>query len=371
MLFYVTKGGDNMSFSKQSKNSYRFECMVNGKRFSKTYKSFGESKREVQKKFEEWKVECNYCVMPVKTYTFRQFADVWLTEYCKDYSPLVIKNYRCNLKNWILPALAFYDLNEITPLVLDGFVNQLKSSNNLSNGQEKISNGSISKIYSIVRAIISTAYRKDLINKNPCSKVKLEFKKNVVSKTTHCYDTETYLRLINLLENDKSDNARVIEFAVKTGLRRSEIWGLTWSDIDFDHNQLSVNKTLQKVGRKYQILPCKTKSSVRNISLPMSLMPMLKMYKKEHPQNIYVFQNLDYDAVTAWFRKWQPMHNIPKIRFHDLRHTHASLLLYQGVDIKTISERLGHSNIGITMNTYTHVLKELDMKAAEAIDKIA
>lgn len=360
-----------MSLTKQSPTSWRFECMVNGKRFSKTYKAFGETKRQVEKKFMEWKVECNYCVKPAPTYTFEKFADVWLTEYCKDYSPLVIKNYRCNLKNWILPRLGNFKIDEITPLVLDSFVSQLKSSNNLINGQANLSNGSISKIYSIVRAIITTAYTKDIIQRNPCSKVKLEFKRDVSSKTAHCYDTETYRRMLDLITKDTSDNARVIEFAIKTGLRRSEIWGVTWNDIDLENLVLSVNKTLQKVNNKMVILPCKTASSVRTISIPGSLVPMLKKYKQTHPTNIYVFQNLDYDAVTKWFRDWQPRHNIPKIRFHDLRHTHASLLLYLGIDIKTISERLGHSNIGITMNTYTHVLKELDTKAAKAIDEIA
>lgn len=299
-----------------------------------------------------------------------EFAEIWLKEYCMGFSPIVIKNYRCNLKNWIIPCLGHYKLQEITPLVLDGFINHLKSSKNMLDGQA-LSNGSIQKIWQITHTIITTAFMKNLIVQNPCDKVRLRLNRIIEKQEVHFWDVDTYRKVLSLLHNETLDNARVIEFAVKTGLRRSEIWGLTWNDINFETNELSVNKTLQKVNKIMSILPCKNNSSVRTIALPSSLVPMLKKYREAHPENVYVFQNLDYDAVTKWFREWQPKNNVQKIRFHDLRHTHATLLLFQGISIKAISERLGHSNIGITMNTYTHVIKELDVKAAEAIDEIA
>lgn len=305
------------------------------------------------------------------SYTFKEFAEIWINEYCKDYSPLVIKNYRCNLKNWILPVLGKYKLSDITPLVLDGFINHLKSTNNLSSSQSKLSNNSILKIYAIARSIISVAYTKNLIALNPCSKVKVQFKKELGKKELHAWDIDMYKHILKLLENEESDCARVCEFAVKTGLRRSEIFGLTWNDVDFETKSISVNKTLQKVNGEMVILPCKTQSSIRIISVPDSIIMLLYRYRSNHLSNKFIFENVDYDNCSAWFRKWQRKNGLPRIRFHDLRHTHASLLLAQNIDIKTISERLGHSNIGITMNTYTHVMKELDQKASAAIDEIA
>lgn len=359
-----------MPIMKQGKETYRFQCMIKGQRFSKTYKSYDETFAEVKKKYMEWKVSCDKDLYVNNTYTFLEFSEIWLKEYCKEYSPIVLKNYRCNLKNWILPRLGKFKLNDITPLVLDGFINHLKSSKNMINGQV-ISNGTIQKIWQITHAIISTAYMKNLMSANPCLKVRLELKRTIKKNDVHFWDIQTYKKAISLLEAETLDNAKVIEFAAKTGLRRSEIWGLTWKDVNFETGELSVNKTLQKVGTTMQILPCKSVSSVRTISIPQSLVPMLIRYKKNHPNNFYIFQNLDYDAVTKWFRAWQPRVGLDKIRFHDLRHTHATLLLYQGIDIKTISERLGHSNIGITMNIYTHVVRELDTNAAKAIDEIA
>lgn len=361
---------DTMSLLKQSPDSYRFECMIKGRRFYKTYKSYNESYSDVKRKFLEWKVSCNKDLYVNNTYTFDEFAKIWIKEYCKEYSPVVIKNYRCNLKNWILPRLGKFKLNDITPLVLDGFINHLKSTKNKANGQDNLSNGTIKKIWQITHAILTTAYMKNLMSQNPCSKVKLELKKEVGNKPLHVYEINNYKKVMELLDNLHTDNAKVIEFAVKSGLRRSEIFGLTWDDIDFENNTISVNKTRQKVNNKMVVLPTKTRSSNRTIAMPQSLKKLLIDYKEDHPNNVFVFENVDIDAVTKWFRDWQQKHNIEKIKFHDLRHTHASLLLYKGVDIKTISERLGHSNIGITMNIYTHVMKELDNKCAVAIDSI-
>ena len=79
---------------------------------------------------------------------------------------------------------------------------------------------------------------------------------------------------------------------------------------------------------------------------------------------------MSIDGVPAWFSKWQIKNNIQRIKFHDLRHTHATLLLLQGIDLKTIQHRLGHSDISMTMNTYTHVLDELHRTASTKLDEI-
>lgn len=360
-----------MSFTRQSKFTWRFECMVKGRRFTKTYKSYDETKSEVQKKFLEWKIQCEKEMYVNCSYTFKEFAELWLKDYCKSYSPLVVRCYKGNFKNWIYPMLGGYRLSEITPILLEKFVTYLKSAQTqyANRDNKSLSNATVRKIYGLVHTVLTEAYYKGLIATNPCSRVRLSLAKER-RDGHHYYDIDTYKKFLELVENDTSDNARIVEFAVKTGLRRSEIFGVTWADIDFEKNTLSVNKTLQKVSGKMCVLPCKSDTSIREISLPASVVRLLKNYHRKHMENFYVFSNVDYDAVTAWFRGWQVKNKLPRIKFHDLRHTHASLLLYQGVDIKTISERLGHSEIGITMNTYTHVMKELDTKAAVAIDAI-
>lgn len=147
------------------------------------------------------------------------------------------------------------------------------------------------------------------------------------------------------------------------------MFGISWDDVDFQNKTITVNKSRQKVEGKMVVLPCKTTSSVRTISIPQSIVDKLLVLRSKK-STTFVFENLDCDAITAWYRRWIRRNNLTYISFHDLRHTHASLLLYKGIDIKTISERLGHSNIGTTMNIYTHVMHELDVKASEAIEAI-
>lgn len=355
-----------MSLTKRGKHSWRFECYVNGRRYTKSYRQEAETQQEIQKIFEEWKSECK---TGKKKYSFKEFSDEWLKNYCVDFSPLVIKAYELNLKNWILPELGNYELSEITPIILDTFINKLKNSSTkfVSRENHKLSNGTIEAIYKVVRTILTLAYKKGVIDQNPCDRVSLVLRREIGVKKLHYWDADTYRHALELLEKETTLNAFVVEFALKTGLRRSEIFGISWDDVDFENGTISINKTRQKVNGCMQVLPCKTLSSVREIAVPQSLM---RKMSRLHFNNKYVFEDIDYDSVTAWYRNWIKRHDIPYIRFHDLRHTHATLLLYKGIDIKTISERLGHSNIGTTMNTYTHVMRELDKRCALAIEEI-
>lgn len=361
-----------MSIRKNGKNSYRFECMIHGKRFSKTFRFYTESPTEIEIKFLEWKVECEKGAFINTNYTLEEFAHIWIENYIKpNCTAHVLRNYRSNLKNWIIPELGQYRLNEINPLILDRFINLLKNSNTkyLHRDNVRLSNCTIEKIFENVRTLITLAYKKGVIQSNPCDRVSLELKKPIEEKL-HYWNIEDYKKVLNLLDTVQDKlKAFAVEFALKTGLRRSEIWGITWNDIDFASKTISINKSRQKVDGKMTILPCKTASSIRTISIPQSIVDKLLEFKKKR-DTIFVFEKIDYDNMTAWYRKWVKRNNLPYIRFHDLRHTHASLLLSQGVDIKTISERLGHSNIGTTMNIYTHVMRELDTKASEAIEAI-
>ena len=358
-----------MSITKRGKHSYRFECSVNKVRFRETFKLTAEEEKGIKEMYEKWKGDCQSRRLAKSKYTLKEFGEIWINDYCTTYSPLVIKSYRANLNNWIYPELGNYNLDDITPIVVDRFIGLLKSATTKykTRRNEPLSNGSIKAIYKILRAIITMAYRKELIRENPCSRVRLELKREVAPNKLHYWDTDTYKHALELLEKESNENSLVVEFALKTGLRRSEMFGITWQDVDLINNTISINKTRQKVKGAMVVLPCKTTSSVRDIVIPVSLSSKLKCM--DH-NNKYIFDNVDCDCATSWYRDWVKKNNLPQIRFHDLRHTHATLLLYKGIDIKTISERLGHSNIGTTMNTYTHVMKELDKKCAIALDSI-
>lgn len=361
-----------MSVIKNGKNSYRFECMINRKRFAKTFRFYTESNSEIQKKFYEWKISCEKGMFIGNDYTFEEFTNLWVKNYvdsnCTFY---VTKTYKNNIKNWIIPELGKYKLQDITPIMLERFIAKLKNSKTKYKCRENkpLSNGTIEKIYENVRTIMKLAYKKEIIASNPCDRVSLNLKKPI-EESLHYWEIDDYKKVLDLLENEENKmNAFIVEFALKTGLRRSEIFGIKWSDVDFEHNTIFVNKSRQKVKGVMTVCPCKTASSIRVISVPQSVMKKLAEIKSK-TATTFIFENIDYDSITHWYRKWVRKNELPYIKFHDLRHTHASLLLYKGIDIKTISKRLGHSNIGTTMNVYTHVMRELDTKASEAIEAI-
>jgi len=365
-----------MSGSLRKKgNKYEFSYMYKGQRY------FGgirvdevKSQKEAKEKLQEFCNEVRKGLFINTNFTFLEFANIWLKQNIEpNYTNRTLMCYIRSLNNRILPELGNYKLTEISPIVINDFIIKLKSTNTIYKDREnkKLSNGTIKKLYSIVRAIMNYAFKMDLIQFNPCSKVQLVLPKTIEKKEEiHFYNNDQYHLLLELLENEDIHKRTIIQTAVKTGLRRSELFGLTWKDIDFKTNQLSVNKTRQIVKGEMQVLPCKTPSSIRTISIPNSLSLILQNYKQHTKGNEFVFQDINIDSITTWFRYWQEPHGLPRIKFHDLRHTHATLLLYAGVDIKTISERLGHSNIGMTMNTYTHVLKELDIRASDLMDAI-
>ena len=157
-------------------------------------------------------------------------------------------------------------------------------------------------------------------------------------------------------------------------MRRSELFGLTREDLSVEKATFDVNKSRHyapKEGR-YTKYP-KNDSSIRIKALPRSILSYLKLYYDTDSldyKNAYIFDYLSIDGICSWFDKWQYKNNIRNIRFHDLRHTHPTILLSMGVDIKTISERLGHSSIQMTLDIYSDVLEELDQKSADLIDNL-
>lgn len=371
VIYVYCKGGKQMSFSKRGKNSYRYECQINGKRYCKTVRIYDKTKSEIKKEFERWKMELEMGSISNKRYTFQELGELWIKDYCEpSYSPIVVNGYKRILANWIYPEFGNRYIDTVTPFVLNGFVTQLKNSYTKYTSRENkpISNGTILKIYEVLKDLIGLAYRNNAIISNPCDKIKLDLKKEI-DERKHFWDKEEYQRALFLLQGDKTGNGLVVKTALMTGLRRSEIFGLQWDDLV--ENKIQVKRTRQKVDGKMVEMPCKTASSVRDVYIPETLLVELMKYKKKTGNTAYIFERIDYDAVTAWFRRWLRKQNLPYITFHELRHTHATLLLQEGVDVKTISQRLGHSNISTTLNTYAHVVSELDEKAAQTVELIS
>lgn len=368
-------------------NKYRLQYMKDGQRYSMTTDSSVKTDRDAEKALAKFVTEVDKGLFYNTNYTFFEFAQIWIDEVQKpNSSPLTVDKYKSYLNNRIIPYLGNYKLTKINASILNSYFNEVKTWKTMYKPPRKnvpISKSTVEKIYEIVTAILQKAFEWDLIVSNPCKKVKLRLdnmeseiqktkEKGEKKEVINSYTKEEYKNVLELLKKEDLDKKTLIETALKSGLSKEELFGLRWCDFDEENCTLSV-KVVRLYTKKTGIIEKQPKahSRIRTISIPNSLCEALKSFKTQSDKNEdYIFKDININSIGSWFTDFQKRNNIRKIRFHDLRHTHATLLLYKGVDIKTISKRLGHSKIGITMDTYTDVLKELDTSASQKIDEI-
>ena len=159
-----------------------------------------------------------------------------------------------------------------------------------------------------------------------------------------------------------------------TGLRRGELLGLKWSDIDFNLGVIMVQRQVTRIDGEIVEAPLKTKNSYRNISISGDTIEVLKEQKKKVTGE-YVFPPpnggpISPDSVLNMLHRVLERAGLPKVRFHNLRHTFATLALQNGVDIKTVYSMLGHYSAGFTLDTYTHVTTPAQMEAANTMGSV-
>ncbi|MCI8616938.1 MAG: site-specific integrase [Clostridia bacterium] len=340
-------------------------------------------------------------------YTFAEFAQIWLDKKIKpNAGDRCIDKYIGALNTRILPYIGNIKLKKLTKQKLENYFNMIKNTKTqYANRKENstVKPDTVKKWKSIIHACLEYAVDCEILSKNPCDKITIVFTNTTDEKTIKqlvkskrekikYYNYNEYKFVCNLAEeefqyfyyNNKISNIKklrevgrrfLVLLDLKTGMRRSELFGLTREDLSIKDLTFDVNKSRHylKGKGKYTKYP-KNDSSIRIKSFPKSLLKYLKLYY-ELLDNLnyteeYIFEYLSIDGSGSWFDEWQDRNNIKNIKFHDLRHTHATILLYLGVDIKTISERLGHADIQTTLNIYADVLKELDIKSVEKIDTL-
>ena len=158
-----------------------------------------------------------------------------------------------------------------------------------------------------------------------------------------------------------------------TGLRRGELLALQWTDLDVESRTLAVTKQVNRINGELVVSPPKTRNSVRTLALPQQAVDLLIAEHQKHSRNLYLFPSpktgtmYDPDAFRRTHDKILKAIGAEHIRFHDLRHTFATLSLKSGVDVKTLSGALGHYSAGFTLNTYTHATAQMKQDAADTI----
>lgn len=337
-----------------------------GKRKQKWFSGYRKRKDAYDAMIEkEDEINKGKFVEPSKE-TLKTYMNKWFENKKTQIRPSTARTYDWLIHKHIIPNIGHLELAEIKPQHLQEFYTKLQKAEN------PIANENINKIHSIIQDALNVAEEWGMIYKNVAKVVKPP------SFTRNNMKIWNEKEVIKFLEVAKKDRYFMAFFlAISTGMRRGEILGLRWGDIEKE--QVFINQTLSNRGDCFQ--EPKSQAGRRLIALPDETSQALKQHKKEVAQDKLLAGPLykDHDLVISTsigtplnpsnllrtFRKLIKQADVPSIRFHDLRHTHATLMLKQGVHPKIVSERLGHANIRITLDTYSHVLPGLQESAAK------
>lgn len=308
------------------------------------------------------------------TMTFGEYLDFWIKNSCKGKLSInTLEEYELKIYKHIKPVLGNIKLDKLKTLQIQNFYT-LKL-------EEGLSERTVLSFHKIIHRALDQALKWQLIVINVSNGVdKPKPKKN---KTNFLNEKE----LRDLLEKAKNTNLFIpIVLGAYTGMRRGEILGLTWDNIDLKKGYIKVEKTLSSTKQGIIFTEPKTETSNRTVAISNEVIEILKrnsvnqLKLKMRLGNLYKDNNLvcckeNGDFINPKnfsrdFHKLITKNNLKDIRFHDLRHTHASLLVKLGIHPKEISTRLGHSDIGITMNLYSHIYEDMDKQTANMFEKL-
>lgn len=379
------------SARKRGKESYLLTVELGydslGKRIKRTKTVKARTKKEADLELAKFvvEVESGEFIAPEKM-SFESFVEEWKSKYAYKHLELKsIENYVTHLNNRIIPYFKDVQISKIKTMHIIRF---LDSINTRLDGKEgNVSSATTVYIYRVLRSVFLRAVEWNVIKDNPMKGVKKPKEKPV--KAIQVYDEDDVKKLFKALQEEPFIFRMLITLAVTTGMRRGELIALEWKHIDLEEGTLQVVQSISIADSgKPVIKEPKTKNSIRTISLPTSTVEMLKQYRKHYLQDKlkrmdrwlekereFLFPNdsggpLYFNRPTKWWIEFLDYHGLKKIRFHDLRHTSATLLINQGVHAKIISERLGHADITTTMNVYGHSLQEADKIAAEKLNSL-
>ena len=333
-------------------------------------KTQAEVKEKLKKAIEE-NVGIDYG--RAKSYTVGTWLEVWMENYARvKLRPSTFKTSQGFLKNHIKPQIGNIPLADLTSLDLQRFYKHLLDGGRVDRIEAKkkpkgLAPKTVRNIHQMIGSAYNLAMEQKLVSKNPtqgCALPKVEHKE---------MRTLTTDQLSAFFQEARDSGVFALYYIdLTTGLRRGELLGLKWSDIDLEKGDLRVQRQIGRIDGKIIEMPLKTKNAYRTLPLSADAIDVLMQQRRKTGNSEWVFPSpsggpMSPDSVLHMLHRVLKRAGLPKVRFHDLRHTFATLSLKSGVDVKTLSSMLGHYSAGFTLNTYAHVTAQMKQDAADAI----
>lgn len=315
------------------------------------------------------------------TITFRDFATQWFHEY----APLrlkekTIERYK-QFQERVYDAIGDIPINRITARHIQSFIVRLNSIGANKKTGQQLSPKTIKNYVSFISVIFEYAIRMGMLSENPCKAVVLPSQKYIEHS---CYSLEEAKTFLKCLSSAPTKYKAFFTLAIYGGLRRGELLGLEWKDIDLSTGTIQIVRTALHTTRKgYYTDTPKTKYSQRSLKLPKIVIDIIQEHKKkqevqktkagekwhENDRLFTTWNGLPMNCETPynWLKKFCKRNGLRFVNVHSFRHLSASLLINSGVDVKTVSAYLGHSQTSTTLNIYAHTFEYANVKAMKAI----
>ena len=381
-------------------DSYRLVCVVGynlqGRPIKKS-KTVHCSKKEAKIELAKFVADVQKGMyVEGKSLKFTDFVEIWKRDYgSKELAPSTYKRYLGILESRIIPFFGHFRVDKIKPTDIMQFYDLLskdtqivrRKDNNGKKTGKPLSPKTILEHHRLLRAMLQKAVYWQMIVSNPAERVQAPKTKKPKRKY---YDDEQSKALISGLMKLTEEQFKykvAIILTIFTGVRLGELMGLEWDDINFREGIVSINRSSQYLADKgvFTKVP-KTDSSIRDVAIPDFVVSLLEEYKCWYDNQKALFGELWYDSnrlfvqadgkpmhpstISKWFEKFVAQIGLPVINFHGLRHTNATLLIAQNIDVSVVAARLGHAQITTTLNFYVHPIISHNKTAGFALENL-
>lgn len=339
----------------------------------------GKTQGEVKEKLKKAITDSQQLDMArAKSYTVQSWIKLWYEVYAEPRLREKTKDYYLNyIDNHIIPRIGRIPMEKLTTIQIQKFYNDLQKNGRIQRYEhielkdKGLSTRVVRGIHTLLNNCLEQAVAERIILTNPAKGCKLPKLEKKEMKILPQEKIGPYLA-----EAEERGLLAAYYLELTTGLRRGELLALLWTDLDIENKTISVTKQVNRIKGKLVVSQPKTQNSVRTLAIPQQAVDLLVEEHKKHPRNPYMFPSpktgtmFDPDSFRHTHDKILKAIGAEHIRFHDLRHTFATLSLKNGVDVKNLSGALGHYSAGFTLSTYTHATVDMKRDAADAIGDV-
>ncbi|MCL6445687.1 MAG: site-specific integrase [Alicyclobacillus sp.] len=349
----------------------------NGKRKQKWISGFASKKEAEAELAKQISQVTSGQYVPPTDQTVADFLADWARDKQAKVKPTTWRTYSSKIEYHILPHLGKMKLRDVRPQHIASLYQRVREQGRIDGRGDRLSEQTILHIHRILHNVFARAVHWGVLAQNPCVAVE---RPKPRPKQLAVWTLEQVRKFLDTAKEDPMYPAFLI--LLTTGMRYGEVFGLRWRDVNLDKQLFTIQQQIVYVKGGYRFQDVKTRAANRRIPVPQEVVAVLREVRKKQLQQRLMLgdkyrHDLDLVCCTTWgtpyyhgpvTRKWNQLierAELPRIRIHDARHTHASILLQQGVNPKVVQERLGHEDISVTLNTYSHLLPGVQEKVID------